>query len=87
MLHRSPPARRRNTLHHRDANSAAARKREAMRRWRRNAREGKRMVPVAVDAAILDWLQRHYPGQFNPNDLASVGTLIGKILEVSAGDG
>jgi hypothetical protein len=57
---------------------------EAMRRWRRNEREGKRLVYVAIDAPVLDWLARHYPGQCNPDDLADVGRLIGEILRSSA---
>jgi hypothetical protein len=55
-----------------------------MRRWRRNERQGKRLARVPVDAAVLDWLSRHYPGQCNLDDLADVGRLIGEILESSA---
>ena len=42
------------------------------------------MVRVRIDGAVLDWLSKHYRGKFNPDDLASVGALIGEILEISA---
>jgi len=71
MLHRTPATARK-------ARSAA------QARWRRNEREGKRLVRVAVDGRILSGLERHYPGQCNPDDLASVGALIAAILQSSA---
>jgi hypothetical protein len=79
MLHRAPPSPGHST-------PAAVRKArsEAQRRWRRNEREGKRLVRVPVDAAVLNWLGRHYPGKFNPDELSSVGALIGAILQASA---
>jgi hypothetical protein len=73
MLHRPP---RRST--------PAARKSAAQQRWRRNAAAGKRLARVPVDARVLDWLARHYPGRCNLDDLADVGRLIGEILESSA---
>jgi hypothetical protein len=42
------------------------------------------VVRVRIDGAVLDWLSKHYRGKFNPDDLASVGALIGEILEISA---
>jgi hypothetical protein len=66
------------------ARAAPSRHAEAQQRWRQNVRAGKRLVHVPVDAAILNWLQRHYPGQCNSDDLADVGRLIGAILAASA---
>jgi hypothetical protein len=71
MLHR-PPAR--------STKPRSARQ----QRWRRNVQAGKRLARVPVDARVLDWLARHYPGQCNLDDLADVGRLIGRILESSA---
>ena len=48
------------------------------------ARQRKAVVRVRIDGAVLDWLSKHYRGKFNPDDLASVGALIGEILEISA---
>jgi hypothetical protein len=56
----------------------------AQRRWRQNERAGKRLAGVPVDAAILCWLERHYPGACDFDNLADVGRLIGRILEASA---
>jgi hypothetical protein len=75
MLARSPPT---------DHARRRACKREAQQRWRQNERAGKRLARVPVSAAILNWLERHYPGACNWDDLADVRHLIGKILEASA---
>ena len=61
-----------------------ARRAAAQRRWRRNERAGKRLARVPVDAAVLCWLERHYPGACDLGDLADVGRLIGEILGSSA---
>jgi hypothetical protein len=60
------------------------RRREAMRRWRKREKAGKRLARVPVDAAVLNWLERHYPGRCNLDDLSSVGELIGLILQTSS---
>jgi hypothetical protein len=60
------------------------RRREAMQRYRRNEKAGKRLARVPVDATVLNWLEQHYPGRCNLDDLSSVGELIGRILEASA---
>jgi hypothetical protein len=74
-------------LHRRSDHDGRRRARSAaQRRWRRNDREGKRLVRVPVDALVLNWLGRHYPGKFDPDDLCSVGALIGAILQASARD-
>jgi hypothetical protein len=77
---RRPPSRPRS----KSSSEKRRRKREAMRRWRKNARDGKRLAPTPVSALTLDWLQRHYPGACNLDDLADVGRLIGRILDTSA---
>jgi hypothetical protein len=58
--------------------------RERQRRWRKNDREGRRVVRVAVDCRVLTWLQRHYPGACDLDDLAAVGRLISDILQSSS---
>jgi len=56
----------------------------AQARWRARERQGQRLAPVPVSAAILGFLERHYSGAFDPDDLGSVGELIGRILEISS---
>jgi hypothetical protein len=70
MLHR-PPARRRKRT-------------EAQARWRQREREGRRIVRVAIDGSVLNWLERHYSGQCDLGNLDDVGRLPGEILESSA---
>jgi hypothetical protein len=55
-----------------------------MRGWRKRVAEGKRLAGTPVGALILNWLERHYPGQCDIDDPSSVGELIGQILEASA---
>ncbi|RZN25578.1 hypothetical protein [Bradyrhizobium sp. Leo121] len=56
--------------------SRRTRKRLLKRQRMKREREGKRIVPVPVDAVILNWLERHYRHQ-HPNvsmeDLDAVG--------------
>jgi hypothetical protein len=70
MLERTPKARRSAT--------------QAQARWRKNVREGKRIVPVKVSALVLDWLELHHPGACDWTDLGAVGGLVSEILERSA---
>jgi hypothetical protein len=55
-----------------------------MQRWRKNDREGRRIVRVPIRADILHWLAWNYPGRCNLDDLADVGRFLGEILESSA---
>jgi hypothetical protein len=70
---------------HRPSSALRTRKNQAQARWRANAKAGRCLVHVPITASVLDWLRRNYPGEtFNPDDPASVGALIGRILESSA---
>jgi hypothetical protein len=62
------------------AKAARARRKarsEAQARWRKNDREGKRLVRVPVDAAVLAGWSGITPA--HANDLADVGRLVGEV--------
>jgi hypothetical protein len=59
---------------------------ERQKRWRANARTGRRIVQVAIDGQVLEWLSRNYSGRFDPNSLDSVGALVSEILKIAAAD-
>jgi hypothetical protein len=84
MLRRRPPPSRQPPPTDEAERRKRAAKREAMRRWRRNEREGRRLAGTPVSALVLCWLDRRYHGRCDLDDLADVGRLIGDILEASA---
>jgi hypothetical protein len=70
--HAPPPADRR------------ARRAATQKRWRANDQAGRKIARVPIDAAVLAWLEREYPGKCDFNDLDDVGRLIGAVLASSA---
>jgi hypothetical protein len=56
------------------------------RRWRQNARDGVMMVPVPVDGAGIDWLQRHAEvlPETDADDPREIGAAIGRMIANSA---
>jgi hypothetical protein len=66
-------------------NPQAARRLERQRAWRARVRAGVVLVPVAVDAAILEFLiQLHWLEEQDAGDKRAVGAAIARLLADTA---